>query len=380
MGNFLLSHQIKFASGYKDKALLAHEGGSGKTICACVWLHDKRDNDALVVCPKKVVRKWQNELKKWQTKATVVSKENYKNLPLKEWSARVIDEADEFGSALFIKGTSALSKKLYEQVKTYPDTPTLLLTATPVRSTPYNLHSLLCYMNKYIDWKLWRQTFFDLKYPSELRYLTRPSYIPKSDWREKIQIQLKKYADIVNLRDITDLPPLIEEKILVKTPKYAKLPEATVFYDEHRWEQQNKIKEILEIGKEYSKIIVVAYYVEQVELLRKELSKDRKTFVIYGKVKDQELIAEEANKFEGECFFIIQASCGSAFDADNFSCMIYASMSYAVRDFVQMNFRVRRIHNLHPVMRYYLVAGRCDKAILANVEAGKSFVPSEWKK
>lgn len=372
----LLQHQVKYAQGYKDKALLAHEGGTGKTVCACVWLHDRRDDDALVICPKKVVRKWQNELTKWQTKATVVSKEESKKMPLKRWSAIVVDEADEFASPLFVaKKRSQLSTKLYEQVKQYPQTPILLLSATPIRSNPWNLHTLLCYIGIYIDWKKWRDSFFELQY---MPYLPRPAYIPKKDWRERVRLLLQKHADIVLLKDCVELPAVEEEKITVKTPKFEKKIDSKVFFDEHRHEQQNKIDEILEIGKEYRKVLVVAYYREQIAELEKALSKDRETFAIHGGIKDQEAVIKKAAESD-ECYFIVQAGIGAGFDADTFSCVVFASMSYAVRDYVQMKFRVRRIHNLHPVKYYYLIGGHCDRAVLHNIELGKDFIPSEWK-
>ena len=74
----LLEHQVKYAQGYDDKAFLVHEGGTGKTVCASVWLRDGRHADALVVCPKRIVRKWQASLKDWQTKAKVVTKDEFK--------------------------------------------------------------------------------------------------------------------------------------------------------------------------------------------------------------------------------------------------------------------------------------------------------------
>lgn len=371
----LLAHQIKFAKGYKNNDLLVHEGGSGKTICACVWLHDNRDSNALVICPKKVVKKWKNTLKDWDTKATVLSKEEFKKCPLQEWSARVVDEADEFASPLFVaKKRSQLSTRMYEQVQKYPKTPTLLLTATPIRSNPWNLHTLLCYIGIYIDWKKWRGEFFELQY---LPYLPRPAYMPKANWRKQMRPLLEKYSDIVLLKDCVDLPPVEEEKILVTTPKFIKQPDSKVFFDEHRWEQQNKVPHILEFGKEYRKVLVVAYYREQIEELEKELSKDRETFAIHGGIKYQEDVIKQAQDSD-ECYFIVQASIGAGFDANQFSLIVFASMSYAVRDFVQMKFRVRRIHDLHPVKYAYLIGGRCDKAVLANVELGKDFTPSEW--
>lgn len=372
----LLKHQEKYAKGYSNKGFLVHEGGTGKTVCACVWLKDGRDTDALVVCPKKVKRKWSEELEKWGTKATVVSKEEFKKLLLKNWSAKVIDEADEFASPLFVaKSRSQLSDKLYALTKAYPDMPTLLLTATPIRSNPWNLHTLLTFLGKYIDWKDWRDRFFVLE---RMPYLPRPAYMPRNDWRTAVRPILEKYADIVLLKDcIDELPPITEKYINVATPKYIKEIDAKPFFDEHRHEQQNKAKEIIEIGKKFRKVLVVAYYREQIDELQKALQKDKETFAIHGGVKDQESIIEQATNSD-DCYFIVQASIGAGFNANTFSCITFVSMSYAVRDFVQMNFRVRRIHDLKPIMRYYLIGGRCDRAILKNIQAGFDFVPSMW--
>lgn len=375
----LLPHQVKFARGYKDKHILAHEGGTGKTVCGCVWLHDGRDKDALVICPKRVVDKWKVALKTWQTKATVVSKEQYKKLSPRKWSAIIVDEADEFASPLFVKGRSQLSTSLYEQVKTYPDVPILLLTGTPVRSNPWNLHTLLCYIGVYHEWKKWRSEFFTLEYRP---FMTRPAYFPRHDWRSRIRPIIEKYADIVLFKDCVGyLPPITEKTLVVPSSHFEskEIEPKARFIDEHKHEQENKLKAILDIAKDYRKILVVAYYVEQVEELNKQLSKDRQTYMVHGSVKNQEAILKEANTVD-DCFLIVQASLGAGFDADTFSCVVFASMSYAVRDYVQMKWRVRRIHNLHPVIYYSLIGGDADKAILTNVQLGKDFVPSLWKK
>ena len=374
----LKPHQIKFAQGYKDKAFLAHETGTGKTVCSCVWLRDKRDKDALVICPKRVVQKWKDELKKWDTKATVLSKEQFKKTPIRQWSAIIVDEADEFASPLFVKGRSQLSEALYNLVKKY-DVPILLATATPIRSNPWNLHTLLCYLNIYHDWKKWRDEFFSLEYRP---FMSRPAYFPIKDWRTKIRVYLEKHADIVLLRDCVEYLPPTEDRIIeIKSEPFKDNPEfepKKAFIAEHLHEQKNKLKEILGISKGYRKVLIVAYYVDQVEELGRQLSKDRQTFVVHGSIKNQESILKEANSVD-ECFLVLQASLGVGFDADTFSCVIFVSMSYAVRDWIQMRGRVRRLHNLHPVVYYYLIAGKCDKAIKNNIDLGKDFIPSMWK-
>lgn len=376
----LLAHQVKYAQGYPDKGFLAHEGGTGKTVCACVWLRDGRDADALVVCPSRVVKKWQAALKAWDTKATVMSEHQFKVSPLKEWSARVIDEADEFASPLFTKGRSQRTTKMYEQVKKYPDTPTMLLTATPIRSSPWNLHTLLCFYGHYIDWKEWRSAFFVFE---SRPYIQFKAWFPRSDWRELIVPVLEKYADIVLLKDcVGELPPATEEVIQTKRRPFVgstELHPAARFYEEHQFEQELKHIEVLEISKQYRKVLVVAYYTQQINALTDHLSKDRKTFTVDGHTKNQEQVLNDANAYNGECFLIVQAGLAAGFDADTFSAVIFASMSYKVRDMVQMKYRVRRIHNLSPVVYYYLLSGRCDKMVYKTIQAGRTFVPSEYK-
>lgn len=190
-----------------------------------------------------------------------------------------------------------------------------------------------------------------------------------------------KYCDIVNLKDCVGEVPRVEHiTVKVTKPKFIKKEwkSPASFYEEHRNEQKTKYKDILQIGLNYRKVLVVAYYREDCQQLQKELSKDRETYMVMGGVNDQEEILNKVNNEVDDCYLIVQAGMGVGWDADSFSCVIFCSMSYAVRDYVQLLGRVRRIHNLHPVRYYYLTAGRCDEAIRNNVELGKEFVPSQW--
>ncbi len=373
-----LPHQQKFAKGYKDKDMLVHEGGTGKTICGALWLKDGRDADALVICPKRVFNKWGNTLTEWKTKGTVLWMEQFVKEPIKKWSAIIVDEADEFASPLFLKGRSNRSVALYKLIKQYPDTPVLLLTATPVRSTPWNLHTLLCFLGIYTDWKKWREQFFVYEHRPFLRW---PAWFARPGWQAMMPPILEKHADIVLLKDcVNDLPPATHEVIDLpkkKVKKSTELHYAARFSEEHMLEQEDKVKHILEIAKEYRKVLVVAYYVDHVDALADALKSDREVFKVRGGVKDQEAILKKANEVD-ECFLVIQASLGAAFDADTFSAVIFTSMSYKVRDYVQMKYRVRRIHNLHPVVYYYLMGGKCDRQVYSAIQAGKDFVPSEY--
>lgn len=372
-----LPHQEKFVSNYTGKKILAWECGTGKTIAGCLWLKDNREHGALVVCPKRVVKKWEQELVKWGTKALVLSKEDFKKYPLKAWKSIIIDEGDWFASPLFSKGRSKLTEQMYKIIKTF-NPEVLILTATPVRSNPWNLHTLLTLSGNYIDWKKWREHFFELK---KMPYMPRPAYMTKTNWRKLIKPFIEKYCDIVLLKDCVDyLPPITEYKIpvIVETFTPTEWEGKGAFNELHRHEQKNKVKHILEIAREYRKVLVVAYYTEHINELKKELSKDREVFVLSGSTKDQAQTIKDAHESD-ECFFIVQNSVGDGWDGDSFSCVVFTSMSWAVRDYIQIKSRVRRIHNLHPVAYYFLLGGQCDKKVFNNIRMGKDFVPSEFK-
>ena len=176
----------------------------------------------------------------------------------------------------------------------------------------------------------------------------------------------------------------MEAKIIYKKIKGKKPWVATeewepmrAFVEEHRYEQTDKLSAIKEIGGEYRKVVVIAHYREQCESLAKELSKERETFVMYGGVKDQESVIQKAQASD-ECYFVIQASLSAGYDLDTFSCVVFASMSYKFVDYQQQKYRVRRIHNLHPVIYHYLIAGRRDKQIYDTVMLGKDFSPEYY--
>ena len=371
----LYKHQKEFLDKNPDRALICFDTGVGKTLTAVEWLRS-RQNNALVVVPKRIKKKWQKEL--GDVKATVVTKEEFKKLDFKNPSALVLDEAHFASAPLFTKQRSQIATRVYNFIKTNPDMPVLLLTATPISSTPANLHSLLCYIGEYYDWKSWREEFYELK---KLPYLPYPAWLPKSNWRKNIQKYLVKHAHIALMKDCVDyLPPVTEEVIKLPPKKFIAQSEwepMKAFVEEHRFEQLDKPKVIREIGEGYSKVVVVAHFREQIEQLYKELSKDKQTYVLHGGIKDQEEVIKQAQE-DSECYLIVQASIGAGFDLDTFAVMIFASQGYSYVSNIQMRGRIRRIHALKPIKYISIQAGRCDKSVAKQLELGKDFDPNHF--
>jgi superfamily II DNA or RNA helicase len=364
----LFPHQQTILDKNPRKAILAWEMRCGKSLPACLWIDmPQRAGNTYVICPKQNKSDWIG----FGTKATVLTKEEFKKTTIVNPTAIVVDEAHYFASALFMKGRSQMATKMYQLVRTYPNMDILLLTATPIRQDAWSLHTLLCYVGQYYDWKKWRATFFDLR---KMPFLRFPTWFPKSDWRIKIRPFLEKHCDIVSLKDIVEyLPEPTSTIIKIKQKPYkAPLDEVVTWTHEHRYEQQGKVEEILKLG--YKKLIVVAHYTEQINELANELAKDKPVFILDGHTKDPALTKQQAQEAE-ECYLIVQSAMGFGWDGYMFGAIVFASMSHSCLNHTQMTGRVRHLKHLNPVFYYYLIGGRWDKRIYDTILKGQDFNP-----
>lgn len=365
-----LPHQEKFLKQNPSKTILNWEMRVGKTLPGALWIDlPEQAGNTYIITIKKNLQEW----KDLKTKATVMSKEQFRASwkTIKNPTAIVVDEAHHFASGLFIKGRSQLAEALYMIVKENPDCHILLLTATPIRQNAWSLHTLLCYIGEYYDWKKWRNTFFELV---KMPYLRFPAWMPKKDWREKIRVPLEKHCDIIALSEVVkDLPPAKTKIIKIKQKKYKKPNDEIVTWThEHRYEQTGKIKEILELG--YKKVILVCYYTDQINELAKQLKKEKPVFILDGHTKDQAKTIKEAQEAD-ECYFIVQSSCGEGWNGYMFGAMVFVSMSHSCLNHTQMLGRLRHPKFKNPVEVYYLIGGRWDKRIYDTIEKGKDFNP-----
>jgi hypothetical protein len=122
----------------------------------------------------------------------------------------------------------------------------------------------------------------------------------------------------------------------------------------------------------YRKVIVVAYYREQIDDYVARIGDNRQVFVLTGSVKNQDAVIQDAREAD-DCVFIIQAQMGAGFDAGEFSVVIFASMSFRYVDYVQMKGRVKRINNLHENTFIYLLGGKNDQAVYNSIQQNKDF-------
>lgn len=369
-----LPHQQRVIDLNPKKILLAWEMRVGKSLVGARWVdHPSRAGNTYIICPKQLKKDWAA----FKTKATILSKEEFKKVAhtIKDPTAIVIDEIHYFASPVFLKNRSQLSTALYTLIKKYPDCDIMGLSATMIRQDAWSLHTLLCYISVYYDWKEWRERFFSLEWPP---YLTHPVWMPKADWRVQIRKYLELHCDIVSLKDIVKyLPPATERIIKIKQKPYRRPADRlTTWIDEHRWEQQGKAEEIMKLG--YRKLLIAVHYTEEIDRLKAILGAEKPTFVLDGRTKDAATVKSEALE-ASDCYLICQSSMLFGFDGYSFGALVFASMSHSCTHHTQALGRQRNLNHLRPIENIYLIGGRWDKRIYDTVMEGKDFNPAYYR-
>lgn len=386
----LRDYQQSFIDDNKDKDFLAFETGTGKTLCALMWMSKRPNYDHLIVVPKNIKGKWAKDVKEYKNiTCNIVTKEEFKKMSKEDLAIHgsiVVDEADYFGSPLFMKGRSQLAEHLYNFIKDN-DPSILLLTATPFRSSPHTIHSLLTYIGEAPPWKDWQRGCYELKYPP---YLPTPAWMPKKNWRKIALTYALPRMRVAKLSDIAEVPTQHEEEVSIPTPKLDPLSivadNATAEW--HEYARAENGKEKLDWIKEYirgrSKVVIVCRYKSQIEMYAKELSKITEVFVLTGETKKPDEEIEQA-KEAFECVFLVQASIGAGFQLAedktkpgnekyyNFSHMIFASLSFSHRDYIQMKGRILRGDSLQENWYTHLIGGAKDRSVYDRIMKAEDF-------
>lgn len=355
----------------RNRDLLVWEMQVGKSPVACEWIKYRKPLKFLVVCPKSLVGKWERELKEWGAKADVVSRDAIKKLNLDQYQGLVLDEAHDFSSPLFTKQRSARATVIYNYVKSHPHAHILLLTATPIRSTAWNLHTLACYLGIFWPVREFRDKFF---YFTDM--FGRWHYEPRKNWRTEIRPYLESIADIVLLKNCIDVP---ENDHRIITIKQKEVDKSLDWHERHRAEQSDaKWKELENILDGYRKAIVIVYYKDQIDDYVKRIGNNRQIFVLDGRTKDQDAVIEQA-KASDDCIFILQASMGAGFPAaESFSVMIFSSMSFKYIEYIQAMGRLNSTEFIHKNNYIYLIGGKCDKVVYDTIMSGHDFNPHKY--
>lgn len=368
-----------------ERCLVVHDTGTGKTRTACEYIKQNAA-DALVICPKALKENWRRELSKWGAVARVMSKEEFKkesdSLPV--YRILIWDEAHHVSNS-----SSAMSKKFLKYIKQGERTGItpriLLLTATPMSTTPWQIHQLAKILGHNWDYLKFRGHFFKERYMGK-----RTIWVPKEGMDDEIARGIKLIGDVVHISECADIPEqtfeteyfeLTKEQIAAKEANYDPVP--IVRFTRHDQIENGVLKSdgyaapqtfhslkndrIYDLCAQHDKIAIVCRYNQQIDVLWANLKALRyRVHIIRGDVKDRDAVVQEVEKSE-KCVVLIQADCAEGYQLPSIGVCVFASLSFSFIKYKQLVGRFLRLDKLKKNVYIHLVADGVDNDIYETV-------------
>jgi len=381
--NTLYEHQKRFLQKNPDKSLVVHDTGTGKTRLAIEWANLNKV-DGIIICPKALKENWKRNISEFRGAALleVMSKEEFR----KDWEkitfieghspAIIVDEAHHFAGP-----KSLMTKNLGKFIKKHKIPYILLLTATPYLSTPWNIYTLAKHLSYQWDWFKFKERFFND------RYIGR-RIVPevKKGIENEIAALVVGIGDVVRLDECADIPDQVFEteyfdlhesqevaikkvfdvNAIVRFTKEHEIENGFLIgdgYTEDEFYFSNKEDRILELCRENDKVVIVARYNLQLELLHAELNQlEKPLFLINGSVKNRDEIIRKAEAAD-KAIILINAACSEGYELPSFPLMIFASLSFSYKDYKQICGRILRLNKLKKNVYIHLVSNGVDAGV-----------------
>lgn len=413
----LYKHQQDSVDNAPNKWGLWFRMRVGKTPTA-IRLVTSRCKSALIICPKGLVKQWENEIDIWSDNKdvifTVISREQFKkrctilermwrkkkikyvsDCSLPPMDAVVIDEVHRgFGNY-----KSMMFKCLEYYLKNNDIEYRWLLSGTPFTATSWSVFSYGKIFGKKKrdtdddwDWFAWNKWFFDMIQMGKVRVP-----IAKKGMETTLQDLLRNMGTVIDLKDVAEIAEDVdvfeyfklnkkqndeivsidEDVAAVEYCKIHQLEQGALNSDKYK-EELNfpcaKDERLIVLAANYEKLIIVCKYKAQIRKVIK-LFENRKTFVIWGESKQGS--AEIANLAEKEknCIVIIQGDTCDGYSLKSFDTMVFASMSYSFVNYDQIRSRMKSMDKKTPNTYIHLLTQgeSLDAAVKENIDKKQTF-------
>lgn len=385
----LWNHQQKLINLAPDKWFLAWDTGTGKSL-ALIELAKIKGDKALIICPKSLVEKWQEDVMEHSLDADVISKEQFKikfNKGLVEfYNTIIIDEAHFFSGY-----KSAMVKSLVAYLKLHNPKHLYFATATPYLSTSYNIWTYLNLFGNNISFYKWTSTFFyKVKMGPRVIWVERKTYNNKS-MGEVMGEFINKIGNFVDINECFDVPEQVfqreyfnitnEQKkgfekhydlvSIVNYTRKLQIENGTLKTDDgYETFKSEKLTRVLELIKEHKKLVVVCRHRAEMDMIANSV-KGKQVYQIHGGTEDRHSVVNLANASK-ECVVIVNASCSEGYELPLFPIMVFYSLSNSHKDHIQIKGRILRANHLKKnVYLYLIVKGGIDERVYKSVVINK---------
>ena len=404
--NTLYKHQTEFLAQNPNKTALVWSCGTGKTRAAIEWANlyqTEKDaaaySTALVICPKALKANWIREVNKWGVYVKVVTKEEFRRdyKTIGRYNQLICDEVHNGFLTPHFK--SQMAKALRDYIKIHQVPRVLLLSATVYTSSPWNIYNLAFYCGLKLDWLKFKHTFFN-----EVRFGPRIVPVPKKGCEAKLAELTKKFASVVDIADVIDVPlqnhlepeyfalskaqkRAIDDNYdplpIVRYTRQHEIENGILIGNEFQSNQtyeNDKIERIKTICEENKKVAIVCRYNAQIDDLSAKL-REYKPFIIRGDVKDRDKVTQDADKAD-RAVVLIQADCAEGYELPSFGICVFASMSYSYTKWEQICGRFLRMNKPSRTTFIYLLTegDSVDQGVYDAVKRKEDFRIELFKK
>jgi len=383
-------HQRDAWENARDKELLSHSTGTGKTL-TLIGLCIQRVDSAIIMVPLSVLNKWKDEIDFWcdnlqikeehdrykhlvaeGTEFFIVTKEYFRDnvTDMPQMEAFVSDEAHHISGM-----KSNMSKAALKYVKEYEIDYRWLATGTPFRSSPWGVYRLAQLLDYDWHYKKFERKYFSPSYFGQRRVMT-----PKDDIKDDMAKLVNKIGHVVDIEDIMDMPDQVhtvekidlnkeQEKarrevlknnleIIVRYTKLHQIENAILSGDEYNDDKtfrDNKLSRIQEYIESTKKIAIACRYTLQLEHLKNNINTDKNVYAIHGGDRKREETVNNIQE-DDEAVVLISAGVSEGYELPDVSTVVFASMDYAFTAWKQLIGRTMRMNNPSKNLYVYLLS------------------------
>lgn len=411
----LYTHQQSLLDLNPPKQLLAWGTGTGKTKAALA-LAIKNCKSILIVCPKGLKTNWMRELQSETTHEaineknkgkrfedfshrytegsvtfTIVSKEEFRRDwdKYKAYEGVIIDEAHTFAGMQSQMHRAMCGYMLKHKVQYR-----WLLTATPFLRNAWNIYALGRILGTTWNYFAFRREFFVEQYLG-----LKTIWVPKPGMQDEIAALVHQLGSTVKLEDCVDMPDAVFEiehfKLtsaqttaikavtevlpIVRFTKHHQIAGGVLKGNEYEPAKEiksDKVARIIELAEENAKLIISCRYLAEATMLSAcllDADPERKVYHLDGSTKDKQLVIDQFNASTSGVL-IVNAACSEGWQAPSASLLVFYSLDFSYKNYVQMMGRIRRID--HPQKCTYITLicdESIDEAVLAAVERKEDF-------
>jgi hypothetical protein len=372
----LYKHQQHLVDLNPKKWLLAHEVGSGKSITV-LELIKKNELTPLIICPKAMVERWFEYLREYNIGGIVLSKETFKKRvkELPWYNCVVVDEGH-----YFFGYKSQLFKLLKAFLEHWQTPHVYILTGTPYMSTSFNIWCAGVLLGQQWKWWDWKKKYFAEISMGHRKIPVERKTIDGVQVKDILAGIINKLGNTVTLEDCFDVPSQIYELELldlttgqiraiddlldvlpiVRFTKIHQICGGSLKGDEYTEDQyykSDKLDRLLEYISLNNKVAVVCRYNNEIYNLSAKISEKypaKRIFIINGESKDRHQIVKDVEA-TNDCVVLIQAACSEGYGLGSIPLMIFYSLDFSLKNYIQMKGRIQRADNIKKNVYIHLV-------------------------